>query len=89
MLRMNLNSSLKTTWFYSAAVQFSHERHHFKRRRRWVGVTGITRNGRRVPKYSSARRFRMVSEDTGGPTEGATCAWMAAIGCMHAFLMMW
>ncbi|GFW42597.1 hypothetical protein TNCV_4257911 [Trichonephila clavipes] len=34
----------------------------------------------------------MVQEDTGAPSEGATCAWMAAdkaFGCTRAFLTMW
>ncbi|GFX17454.1 uncharacterized protein TNCV_1494681 [Trichonephila clavipes] len=34
----------------------------------------------------------MVREDTGAPSEGAICAWMAAneaVGCMRAFLKMW
>ncbi|GFV25922.1 uncharacterized protein TNCV_2920331 [Trichonephila clavipes] len=63
-----------------------------KRRRRWVGVKGSTRNGRRDPKCPSARRLRMVREDTGAPSEGATGAWMAAneaVGCTRAFLTMW
>ncbi|GFW53463.1 e3 ubiquitin-protein ligase RNF13 [Trichonephila clavipes] len=30
LLRLNLDSSLKTTWFHSAAVQFPRERHHSK-----------------------------------------------------------
>ncbi|GFW86001.1 uncharacterized protein TNCV_1968091 [Trichonephila clavipes] len=33
LLRLNLDSSLKTTWFHSAAVQFPRARHHSKRRR--------------------------------------------------------
>ncbi|GFS76089.1 uncharacterized protein TNCV_4666851 [Trichonephila clavipes] len=43
-------------------------------------------------KCPSARRLRMVQEDTGTPREGATCAWMAAdeaVGCTRAFLSMW
>ncbi|GFW80536.1 uncharacterized protein TNCV_2416381 [Trichonephila clavipes] len=35
LLMLNLDSSLKTTCFHSAAVQFHHARHHYKRRRRW------------------------------------------------------
>ncbi|GFV08411.1 uncharacterized protein TNCV_328451 [Trichonephila clavipes] len=34
----------------------------------------------------------MVREDTGGPTENAIRAWMAAdeaVGCTRAFLMIW
>ncbi|GFT08765.1 uncharacterized protein TNCV_663131 [Trichonephila clavipes] len=92
LLRLNLDSSLKTTWFHSAAVQFPHVRHHSKRRRRWVDVKGSSRNGCRDPKCPSAKRPRMVREDTGAPNEGATCAWMAAyeaVGCTRAFLTMW
>ncbi|GFU67613.1 uncharacterized protein TNCV_1643621 [Trichonephila clavipes] len=60
MLRLNLDSSLKTTWFHSAVVQFPRARHHSKRRRQWVGVKGSTRNGCHDPKYPSARHIRMV-----------------------------
>ncbi|GFW51175.1 uncharacterized protein TNCV_3594571 [Trichonephila clavipes] len=41
---------------------------------------------------NQARRLRTVREDTGAPSEGATCAWIAAdeaVGCTRAFLMMW
>ncbi|GFW33834.1 uncharacterized protein TNCV_3589191 [Trichonephila clavipes] len=92
LLKLNLVSSLKTTCFHSAAVQFSRVWHHSKRRRQRVGVKSSTRNGRREPKCSSARLLRMVREDTGAPNEGATCAWMAAdevFGCTRAFLTMW
>ncbi|GFU47435.1 sodium-dependent dopamine transporter [Trichonephila clavipes] len=92
VMDMNLDSSLKTTWFYFTADQFSRARHHSKRKRRWVGFKGSIRNGRRDPKCPSARRLRMVREDTGAPSEGATCAWMMAdeaVGCTRAFLMMW
>ncbi|GFW09730.1 uncharacterized protein TNCV_867931 [Trichonephila clavipes] len=65
LLRLNLDSSLKTTWFHSAAVQFPRARHPSKQRRRWVGVKGSTRNGRRDPICPSARRLRMVREDRG------------------------
>ncbi|GFY36353.1 uncharacterized protein TNCV_3450561 [Trichonephila clavipes] len=91
-LRLNLDSSLKTTWLHSAAIQFSRAQNHSKRRRRWVGVKGSTRNGFRDPKCPSARRIRKAGEDTGAPNKGATCAWMAvdeAVGCMRAFLTMW
>ncbi|GFW29658.1 uncharacterized protein TNCV_3935261 [Trichonephila clavipes] len=80
-----LDSSLKTTWFHSAAVQFPRALH-------WLGVKGSTRNGRRDPKCPSARRLRMAREETGAPIESATCAWMAAdeaVGCTCAFLTMW
>ncbi|GFX61040.1 uncharacterized protein TNCV_4116912 [Trichonephila clavipes] len=92
LLRLNLDSSLKTTWFHSAAVLFPRARHHSKRRRRWLGVKGSKCNGHRDPKCPSARRLRMVRKDTGAPNEGATCAWMAAdevVGCTRAFLTMW
>ncbi|PRD34560.1 UNVERIFIED_CONTAM: hypothetical protein NCL1_14237 [Trichonephila clavipes] len=85
LLRLNLGSSLKTTWFHSTAVQFPRGRHHFKRRRRWVGVKGNTHNGCFDPKCASAGHLRMVR------SEGATCAWMAAdeaVGCTRAFLTM-
>ncbi|GFW03561.1 uncharacterized protein TNCV_3987801 [Trichonephila clavipes] len=74
LLRLNLDSSLKTTWFHSAAVQFPRSRHYSKQRHQWVGVKGSTRNRRRDPKGPSARRLRMVQEDTGTPIESATCA---------------
>ncbi|GFV70892.1 uncharacterized protein TNCV_3040871 [Trichonephila clavipes] len=92
LLRLNLDSSLKTTWLHSSAVQFPRAWHHSKRRRRWVGVQGCTRNGCRDSKYPSARHLRRVREDTGAPSEGATCAWTAAdeaVGCTRAFLTMW
>ncbi|GFU66151.1 uncharacterized protein TNCV_2858241 [Trichonephila clavipes] len=92
LLRLNLDSSLKTTWFHSAAVQFSRKRHHSKRRSRWVGVKGSTRNGCRDLKCPSARRLRMVRENTGASNEGATRAWMVAdeaVGCTRAFFTMW
>ncbi|GFW25386.1 hypothetical protein TNCV_3721141 [Trichonephila clavipes] len=37
---------------------------------------GSTRNRRHDLKSTSARRLRMIREDTGAPSEGATCAWM-------------
>ncbi|GFW58279.1 uncharacterized protein TNCV_2634531 [Trichonephila clavipes] len=52
LLRLNLDSSLKTTWFHSAAVQFPRARHYSRWRRRWVGVKGSTRNGRRYHKLA-------------------------------------
>ncbi|GFX63535.1 uncharacterized protein TNCV_105421 [Trichonephila clavipes] len=73
LLRLNLDSSLKTTWFRSAVVQFACARHHSRRRRRWVCVKGSTRNGHRGPKCPSAMHLRMVREDTGAPSEGAIC----------------
>ncbi|GFX73068.1 uncharacterized protein TNCV_1704701 [Trichonephila clavipes] len=88
LLRSNLNSSLKTTWFHSTAVQFPRAQHHSKRRSRWEGVKGSTRNGLRDPKCPSARHLRNVREDTGGPNEGVTCSWMVAdeaVGCARTF----
>ncbi|GFU39380.1 uncharacterized protein TNCV_1716531 [Trichonephila clavipes] len=72
--------------------QCSRAWHQSKRRRRWVGVKSSTRNERRYPKCSLARGFGMVREDTGDPSEGATCAWMAAdeaVACTRAFFNMW
>ncbi|GFU99578.1 hypothetical protein TNCV_4082991 [Trichonephila clavipes] len=46
-------------------------------------------SSRRDPKCPSARRLRMIREDTEASSEGATCAWMAAdeaVGCTRAFL---
>ncbi|GFV35459.1 uncharacterized protein TNCV_3204911 [Trichonephila clavipes] len=74
LLRLNLDSSLKTIWFHSASAQFPRARHHSKWRRRWVGVKGSTHNGRHDPKCPSARCLRMVREDTGTPSEGFICA---------------
>ncbi|GFX09771.1 uncharacterized protein TNCV_653701 [Trichonephila clavipes] len=92
LLRLNLNSWLKTTWFHSAAVQFPCAWHHSKWRRRWVSVKGSTHNGHRDFKCPSARHLRMVQEDRGAPSEGAACSWTAAdeaVGCTRAFLTMW
>ncbi|GFW00765.1 uncharacterized protein TNCV_2305381 [Trichonephila clavipes] len=72
LLRLNLDSSLKTTRFHFAAAQFPCARHHSKRRRQWVNVKGSTRNGPCDPKCPSARRLRMVREDTRAPSEGDT-----------------
>ncbi|GFW80328.1 uncharacterized protein TNCV_2944611 [Trichonephila clavipes] len=66
LLRLNLESSLKTTWFHSTAVQFPRARHHSKRRHRWVGIKGNTRNGRHDPKCPSASAF-VWFEKTQGP----------------------
>ncbi|GFU05268.1 uncharacterized protein TNCV_575641 [Trichonephila clavipes] len=55
-------------------------------------VKGSTRNGRHDPRCPSARRLRMVREDTGAPNEGANCAWMVtdgAVGCTRVFLTLW
>ncbi|GFY33149.1 uncharacterized protein TNCV_5112101 [Trichonephila clavipes] len=53
-------------------------RHHFKWKRRWMGVKGSRRNGWSDPKCPSALRLRMIREDTGASSVDATCAWMAA-----------
>ncbi|GFX42077.1 uncharacterized protein TNCV_2134921 [Trichonephila clavipes] len=92
LLRLNLDSSLKTTWLHSPAVRVPRAWHHSKRRHQWVGVKSSARNGRRDLKCPSARRLRMVREDTGAPNEGVTCAWMGAdeaVECARAFLTMW
>ncbi|GFX82708.1 e3 ubiquitin-protein ligase RNF13 [Trichonephila clavipes] len=57
LLRLKLDSSPKTTWFHYAAVQFPRAWHHSKRRRRWVGVKGSTRNGRRDPNVLQPGAF--------------------------------
>ncbi|GFV81827.1 uncharacterized protein TNCV_1057161 [Trichonephila clavipes] len=91
MQGLNLDSSLKTTWFHSAAVQFPRAWYYSKWRRRWLDVKGSRRNRRRDPKCLSARCLRMVREDTWTPSKGATCAWMAvdeAVVCTRAFLTM-
>ncbi|GFW41857.1 uncharacterized protein TNCV_5671 [Trichonephila clavipes] len=92
LLRLNLDSSLKTTWFHSAAAQFPRAWCHSKRTRRWLGVKGNTRNGHRDPECPAAWRLHMVREDTGALNEGATCAWMAAdeaVAGTRAFLTLW
>ncbi|GFV76935.1 uncharacterized protein TNCV_690051 [Trichonephila clavipes] len=41
---------------------------------------------------SFSRHLRMIREDTGASSEGATCTWKTAdevIGYMRAFLTMW
>ncbi|GFW82284.1 uncharacterized protein TNCV_3817651 [Trichonephila clavipes] len=73
-----------------ALLQFPLAWHHSKRKRRSIDVKGSTRNGRRDPKCPSAKRLGMVREDTGAPSQGTTCDWMAADeadGCTR--LMMW
>ncbi|GFV60968.1 hypothetical protein TNCV_997011 [Trichonephila clavipes] len=47
------------------------------------GVKGSPRNRLRDPKCPSSRRLRIVREDTGVPSEGATCTWMAADEEVH------
>ncbi|GFX43817.1 uncharacterized protein TNCV_4110961 [Trichonephila clavipes] len=92
LLRLNLDSSLKAACFLSVAVQFSRARYYSKRRRRWAGVKGSTRNLHSDPKCPSARLLRRFREDTGPSNEGTTFAYMTAdeaVGCTHAFLTMW
>ncbi|GFX00945.1 n-acetyltransferase domain-containing protein [Trichonephila clavipes] len=78
MLRLNLDSFQKTTWFHSAAVQFTRAHHQSKRWHRWVGVKGITHIGRHDAKCPSYRYLHMAREDTAPLSLGATCAWIAA-----------
>ncbi|GFX01095.1 uncharacterized protein TNCV_4580611 [Trichonephila clavipes] len=87
-----MDSSLKTTWFHTAAVQFPSAWQHSKRRRRRLGVKGSTRNGRHDPKCPSAMCLRIVRENTWAPSEGASSAWMVAdeaVGCTRTFLTTW
>ncbi|GFV14963.1 hypothetical protein TNCV_4012111 [Trichonephila clavipes] len=49
---------------FTSDVQFPRVWHHSKRRCRWMGVKGSTRNESRDPKCPSARRLRRVREDT-------------------------
>ncbi|GFV55412.1 uncharacterized protein TNCV_2463021 [Trichonephila clavipes] len=58
--RLNLDSSLKTTWFHSAAVQFRPVSHHSKRMHRLGGIKGSSRNGCHYSKCPLAKRLRMV-----------------------------
>ncbi|GFW93316.1 uncharacterized protein TNCV_2604341 [Trichonephila clavipes] len=91
LLKLNLDSSLKVT-SGSPEVQFPRARHHSNWRRRWVRIKDSTRNGHHDPKCPSARRLRMVREDSGLPSEGVTCAWMATDetgGYTRAFLTIW
>ncbi|GFW87389.1 uncharacterized protein TNCV_1267621 [Trichonephila clavipes] len=66
-LRLNLYSSLKTTCFHSAAVQFPRARHRSKRKRRWMVFKGSACNGSSDPKCPLARCLRMVRKDTKCP----------------------
>ncbi|GFX44150.1 uncharacterized protein TNCV_4119461 [Trichonephila clavipes] len=45
-----------------------------------------------IGQAKEGKCLRMVREDTGATSEGATCAWMAAdkaVGCTRAFFTMW
>ncbi|GFT20909.1 uncharacterized protein TNCV_3130671 [Trichonephila clavipes] len=82
---------MDSTWFHSTSVQFPRAWNHSKRRRKWVDVKGSTRIGHHDPKRHSAKRIRIVREDTGATSEGDTLAWMAAneaVGCRRSFLTM-
>ncbi|GFW05106.1 uncharacterized protein TNCV_599001 [Trichonephila clavipes] len=74
LLRLNLNSSLKMTWFLSTSVQFSRTRPHSKRQHQWEVIKSRTCNGWRDSKGPTARCLRIVREDTGANNEGAICA---------------
>ncbi|GFW29325.1 uncharacterized protein TNCV_742671 [Trichonephila clavipes] len=76
LLRLNLDSPLKTTGFHSAALQFPRARNHSKRRRRWVGVKGSTCNGCRDSNCPSARCLRMVREGDDLCLEDEMDFWM-------------
>ncbi|GFT26258.1 uncharacterized protein TNCV_3336361 [Trichonephila clavipes] len=82
LLRLNLDSLLKTIWLHSAGVQFPRARHHSKRRRRWVSVKGGRVMGAVIPNVFQS----------GAPSGGFTCAWIAAdeaVDCVRAFLAIW
>ncbi|GFX11154.1 uncharacterized protein TNCV_4503661 [Trichonephila clavipes] len=86
-LRMNLDSSLNMTWFHSAAVQFLSLSSSCVAPLPTEASMG-KRQGHHEPGCLSARRLRMVQEDTGVPNEAATCAWIAAdeaVDCTRAF----
>ncbi|GFX39697.1 uncharacterized protein TNCV_2104411 [Trichonephila clavipes] len=87
LLKLDLDSSLKTTWSHSVADQYLHS----KRRRWWLGTIGSVRNGRRDTRCPSARRLALVREDTGARSEGAACVWTVAneaVGSTRACRMM-
>ncbi|GFW79098.1 uncharacterized protein TNCV_3631291 [Trichonephila clavipes] len=92
VLRLNMDSSLKTTWFHSAAVHFPRAWHYSKCRHQMVGFKASTRNGRYDPKCPSARPLSYGSRRHRTPSEGATIVWIAAdeaVVCTRAFLTMW
>ncbi|GFX18942.1 uncharacterized protein TNCV_322471 [Trichonephila clavipes] len=68
-----------------------------KRRRPWAGVKrphqmSFSQAPKGRTKCPSARRLRMVREDTGAPNEDAIYAWMVAdeaVGCTRAFPTLW
>ncbi|GFX08478.1 uncharacterized protein TNCV_4019951 [Trichonephila clavipes] len=57
LLKLNLDSSLKKTWFHSVAVQSRRARHYSKRRILWVGVIGSILKGPCDTRCPSARRL--------------------------------
>ncbi|GFV11077.1 uncharacterized protein TNCV_2718211 [Trichonephila clavipes] len=67
LLRLNPDSSLKTTWFHSTAVQFPRAQHYSKRSRRWVRVKGRTRHVRRNPQMSFSQALSYGSRRHRGP----------------------
>ncbi|GFV38823.1 uncharacterized protein TNCV_1004651 [Trichonephila clavipes] len=91
LLKLSLDSSLKTTGFHSIAVQSRSVRHHSKQLRQLVGVIGSERKGRLDTRCPSDRCLAIVREDTEAPSEGAACVWRAANGTVastHAYRMM-
>ncbi|GFX15036.1 e3 ubiquitin-protein ligase RNF13 [Trichonephila clavipes] len=82
LLKLNLDSSLKTTWFLSAVVQFPRVWHHFKLNGAKDDLVSFRcspvssrvwhhfkLNRRHNPKCPSARHLCMVREDTGASSE--------------------
>ncbi|GFX23663.1 e3 ubiquitin-protein ligase RNF13 [Trichonephila clavipes] len=57
LLRLNLDSTLKTTWFHCAAVQFPCARHHSKRRRRWGASRAVHVMGTVIPNVLQPGTF--------------------------------
>ncbi|GFV78342.1 uncharacterized protein TNCV_95021 [Trichonephila clavipes] len=78
LLKLNLDLLLETTWLHSVAVQTRRKRQHTKKKRRWVGVIGSTRNECHDTKCPSARRLAMVRKDTGARIEVSDCLWIVA-----------
>ncbi|GFW82691.1 uncharacterized protein TNCV_3492631 [Trichonephila clavipes] len=77
LLELNLDSSLKSTWFHSVAVKSRRARRHSKWRCRWLGVKGRTRNGCHDTKISFGQAVCGGSRRHGAPSKGATCIWTA------------
>ncbi|GFV73404.1 uncharacterized protein TNCV_3389201 [Trichonephila clavipes] len=93
LLRLSLDSSQKTTWF-SIPLQSS-----FLVRCTTPngGVDGWASRaahvmGAVIPNVLQPSAFVWFEKTQGAPSEGATCAWIAAdeeVGCSRAFLMKW